>query len=113
MSTIPYTSSYWADKYPAAEYAAAGIKLEGVGNAMIRAFTVDWTPAPTPAPATPAAQTATATTASYTPAAESTVVQAELPKTADDMGITCMLLVLLAAAGMGAAIGARRKATCK
>lgn len=87
-------------------YVQSGVKLIGFGNVEIRAFTTDWTPAPTPTPATPAA---TATTASYTPAAATAAAQPELPKTADDMGITCMLLVLLVAAGMGTAIGARRK----
>lgn len=77
-----------------------------MGNAMIRAYTKDWTPEP--APATPAAaKTATVATASYTPAAAA-AAQAELPKTADDTTDICVLLMLLVAAGMGTAIGARR-----
>jgi hypothetical protein len=87
------------------------------GNVMIRAYTKDWTPeptpmptpvAPTPTPAVSTTPTATATTASYAPAAAA-AVQAELPKTADSTTDVCALLMLLAAAGMGTAVLARRK----
>jgi hypothetical protein len=117
VSTLPLT--YFADKYNAAGYAQSGVYLEAVGNVMIRAYTKDWTPEPTPTPtpvaptpatptpATPATPTATVTAASYAPAAAA-AVQAELPKTADGMVDVCALLMLLAAAGMGTAIGARR-----
>lgn len=90
--------NYYKGKYDSTgEIAKAGFTLEGVGNVMIRAYTQDWTPELTPAP-TPSPKAATAS------------AQPELPKTADNAVDACVLLVILAAVGMGTAIGARRKA---
>jgi C1A family cysteine protease len=90
-------------------YAAMKVKVASVGNVMIRALTTDWTPVPTPAPATETGAIAPVEAASQGTVVATVRASHALPATGDATTDPCMLLVLFASASLGVAACARRR----